>query len=73
MSEHGFERLTGTERRVLALMADNLTNREISEILRVSPNTVKTHVSHILQKLPAQDRREASRRYRSGEKITCGG
>src|SRR4029453_11294472 len=44
-------RLTPREREVLALMAEGLTDRGISERLFVAPNTVETHVRHILGKL----------------------
>ena len=37
-----------------ALVRDGLTNREIGTRLFVSPRTVQTHVSHILQKTPAR-------------------
>lgn len=43
--------LSCTEERVLALLADDFTNAEIAEQLVCSPETVKTHVSHILTKL----------------------
>jgi DNA-binding NarL/FixJ family response regulator len=43
--------LTPREREVLALMAEGLTDRGISERLFVAPNTVETHVRHIIAKL----------------------
>ncbi|MHB1525735.1 MAG: response regulator transcription factor [Candidatus Dormibacteria bacterium] len=44
------------ELEVLACMAREMTNREIAGHLYLSENTVKTHVSHLLGKLGAQDR-----------------
>jgi DNA-binding CsgD family transcriptional regulator len=43
--------LTRREREVLALIAAGQTNREMADSLVVSPETVKTHVRHVLGKL----------------------
>ncbi|TKV57365.1 hypothetical protein FDO65_17735 [Nakamurella flava] len=53
--------LTETERRVMALVRDGLTNPEIAARLFVSPRTVQTHVSHILAKLGVRSRVEVAR------------
>jgi DNA-binding NarL/FixJ family response regulator len=45
------ESLTDREREVLRLMAEGLTDRGIAERLWVTPNTVETHIRHILRKL----------------------
>ena len=50
--------LTERERDVLRLMVDGLNNPQIAETLNVSRSTVKTHVSHILEKLGASSRLE---------------
>lgn len=52
--------LTGQERRILRLIADGLTNRQIGEHLHLSENTVKGYVSHILTKLGMSRRAEAA-------------
>jgi DNA-binding NarL/FixJ family response regulator len=52
--------LTGRELQVLRFMARGATNREISELLRISHHTVKSHVIHIFNKLGVDDRTEAS-------------
>jgi DNA-binding NarL/FixJ family response regulator len=54
--------LTEREREVLALMAEGLTDRGISERLYVTPKTTETHIRHIFAKLgipaaPAHNRR----------------
>jgi DNA-binding NarL/FixJ family response regulator len=43
--------LTRREREVLALMAEGLTDRGIAERLYLTPNTVETHIRHIIRKL----------------------
>jgi DNA-binding NarL/FixJ family response regulator len=46
--------LTPTERRVLKLIAENLTSKEIGEELFISPRTVEKHRANICQKLKLQ-------------------
>jgi DNA-binding CsgD family transcriptional regulator len=45
-----YSTLTRREREVLDLIASGRTNKEIAESLVVSPETVKTHVRHVLGK-----------------------
>lgn len=52
--------LTGRETQVLRLMADGATNPQISEMLHISPHTVKSHVIHIFNKLNVNDRTQAA-------------
>ena len=57
---HGaYPTLTRKERQILELMAGGMKNREISETLQVSDNTVEFHVSNVLSKLQAGSRVEA--------------
>ena len=51
--------LTERERDILKLLVDGLSNPEIAEQLTVSRSTIKTHVSHILEKLGVNSRLEA--------------
>lgn len=46
--------LTQTERRVLKLIAENLTSKEIGEQLFISPRTVEKHRENVCQKLNLQ-------------------
>jgi DNA-binding NarL/FixJ family response regulator len=52
--------LTGREIEVLRLVAAGRSNREISEELSISINTVDRHVSNILVKIGASNRAEAA-------------
>lgn len=52
-------RLSAREIAVLQLMAAGRTNEAIGQHLRITLNTVKTHVAHILRKLDAADRAQA--------------
>src|SRR5579875_612880 len=57
----GWASLTPSEARIAALVRDGLTNREIGTRLFVSPRTVQTHISHILQKTSLRSRVEITR------------
>ena len=51
--------LTDRENQVLKLIADGLTNREISCSLTISESTVENHVHHIYEKLGISNRAQA--------------
>lgn len=52
------------ELQVLKLLADGRSNKEIATSLDVSPNTVKTHVARLFEKLEVRRRTEAILRAR---------
>jgi DNA-binding CsgD family transcriptional regulator len=62
---HGWDSLTPTEGKIAALVVEGLSNPQIAARLYLSPRTVGTHVSHILNKLGVNSRidiaREAAR------------
>ena len=53
------DQLSEREREVFRLMARGMSNGEIAGELYISETTVKTHVTHILQKLDLRDRVQA--------------
>lgn len=52
--------LTAAEERVLRLVSQSMTNREIASRLGISPATVKRHLENILRKLQMRNRVEAA-------------
>jgi LuxR family transcriptional regulator, maltose regulon positive regulatory protein len=59
-----FEPLSDRELEVLRLLAAGKPNQQIAEELVVALSTVKKHVAHILDKLGAANRTEATARAR---------
>ncbi|MEK7278117.1 MAG: response regulator transcription factor [Chloroflexota bacterium] len=55
-----FSQLTEQERRVLALVAEGKTNREIAHQLHLGEGTVRNYVSNVLSKLGLANRAEAA-------------
>jgi len=51
--------ITERKRQVLQLLADGRSNKEIAAQLGLSPNTVKTHVARLFEKLQVARRTEA--------------
>ena len=51
--------LTPREREVLRLLVAGKSNKEIKAALFLSTSTVKTHLSHLFEKLGASDRTQA--------------
>jgi len=51
--------LSDRELEILQLVGDGLSNKEIADRLFISIQTVKTHITHIFEKLGVKDRTEA--------------
>jgi DNA-binding CsgD family transcriptional regulator len=69
----GFERndaaikslgVTDREIAVLEQLVAGRSNKEIARLLDVSPNTVKTHISHLFEKLEVERRTQAIQKAR---------
>jgi len=53
------EPLTDREKTILRFLAGGYSNREISDLLKISDGTVKNHISSVLSKLGVRDRTRA--------------
>lgn len=51
--------LTPRECEILGLLASGQSNKEIARQLAISPNTAKTHIASVFQKLDVQRRTQA--------------
>jgi two-component system NarL family response regulator len=56
----GSSNLTAREMEVLRVLVAGKSNKEIASVFRLTEGTIKVHVNHILQKLGASGRTEAS-------------
>jgi len=59
----GWPSLTPTEREVVALVAEGLSNPEVADRLFMSRSTVKTHLNHVFAKLGIATRAELAAGY----------
>lgn len=55
--------LSAQERRVLALVAEGLTNKQVGETLSLSENTVKNYLINVFEKLNVRRRSQAAALY----------
>ena len=60
MSDEKLARLSPQEERILTLVADGRTNKEIGEELNLAEKTIKNYVSNLLAKLGMSRRTEAA-------------
>jgi DNA-binding CsgD family transcriptional regulator len=51
--------LTARECEILELLASGQSNKEMARLLGISPNTIKTHVARVYEKLEVQRRIQA--------------
>jgi two-component system response regulator DevR len=59
-TDERLSQLTGQERKVLDLIAEGLTNRQIAEQVHLAEKTVKNYVSNVLAKLGMERRTQAA-------------
>lgn len=59
--------LTGREREILQLICDGKSNAEVAEILKITEDTVKKHLTHLLEKVGCRSRTECVARILKGE------
>lgn len=52
--------LSEREQLVLSLLVEGLTNRQMAKHLNLSPETIKTHMKHLMAKLAVSDRTQAA-------------
>lgn len=59
-TDSAFENLTNHERRILELIGEGLTNRQIGKEMHLAEKTVKNYVSSLLAKLGVESRTQAA-------------
>ena len=65
--QEAIARLSPRRFAVLELVARGLTNREIASVLAISTNTVKAHLTAVLEALELTNRTEAATAFRDFE------
>ena len=65
--------LTQRESEILGLLSEGLSNKEIADRVKISYDTVRSHLRHIYEKLHVRGRTEAVRRYlKSPDAVAAG-
>jgi DNA-binding NarL/FixJ family response regulator len=64
------DRLSPRQRQILGLLATGRTNEEMASALRVSPDTIKTHLSDIFGKLDVRNRTQAVLWYQANRAVS---
>lgn len=59
--EKGWRALSRSERKVVGLVREGLTNPQIATRLYVSPRTVQTHLYNVFKKVGVKSRKELAR------------
>jgi DNA-binding CsgD family transcriptional regulator len=62
----GADALTPTERRVVLLATDDLTNPQIAQALFVTSKTIQTHLAHTYRKLGINSRHQLAKALAQG-------
>jgi DNA-binding NarL/FixJ family response regulator len=65
----GVESLTPSERRVAAMAAKELTNRDIAQALFVTPKTIEVHLSSVYRKLGITSRAQLAAALEQGDAL----
>ena len=65
----GIAGLSSREVEIARLVASGLTNREVAQMLRISPRTVERHVTNVLTKLDLRNRTELATFMRSAPAV----
>ena len=65
----GIAGLSSREVEISRLVASGLTNREVAQMLRISPRTVERHVTNVLTKLDLRNRTELATFMRSAPAV----
>lgn len=60
---NGTDQLSPRELELLGLLAEGLTNKDLAARLNISPDTVRSHLVHIFDKLHVRCRTEAAAKY----------
>ena len=53
-------RLSEKEKKILVLLVEGCSNQQMADRLFLSPETIKTHMRHIMEKLRVSDRTQAA-------------
>jgi DNA-binding NarL/FixJ family response regulator len=56
-----YESLTDREREIFQMVAEGMTNKEVAELLVISPRTVETHRTSFMRKLNLKSRTDLIR------------
>jgi DNA-binding CsgD family transcriptional regulator len=67
----GLESLTPSERRIAELASQDLTNREIAQLLFVTDRTVEGHLTSVFRKLRLDSRNELAAALATGTPVSA--
>ncbi len=59
LDQQQLEKLSGREQEMIVFLSQGYTNKEIAKSLAISPNTVKTHLTRLFDKLGVSNRTQA--------------
>ncbi len=59
LDQQQLAKLSGREQEMIVFLSQGYTNKEIAKSLAISPNTVKTHLSRLFDKLGVSNRTQA--------------